>query len=88
MSRRPEQGDAPCEHCEILTSRWIAATEQLSRFVSELTGKRGTVPKHVYASLYEAAEGARRSADAAEKALTAHGRNHHGNQAEVRATAE
>jgi hypothetical protein len=66
-----------CEECELLTRRWIEASEQLSRSIAELTGKMGTVPKHVYETLYRSAEDSRRLAHTAEKALTSHRKAHH-----------
>jgi hypothetical protein len=66
-----------CDECELLTRRWIAATEQLGRSVAELTGKMGTVPKPVYESLFRTAEESRWLVQVAENALTSHRKVHH-----------
>ena len=76
MATNEEQAYKSCVQCETLTTRWIQATEQLSRSVGELTGKMGTVPKHIYDSLYRSAEESRRAADEVEAALSRHRQKH------------
>lgn len=84
MSNKQQQKYQSCDECELLTSRWMAATERLSRSVAELTGKMGRVPKPVYDALYRTAEAYRRAADEAERSLTVHRAKDHGRQEVVR----